>query len=298
MSRSSRVGSSISSVGEVASVLAELVPMKGQIVAPLDAPELSPVATLDVPQEARRRSWFGLREIALLVALYGLYSLTRSFAGDSFDQAVQFAERLKDLESVFFLDIEAGFSQLVSEHWWLGVAMSYWYETLHLVVSGGVLAWLYFRHRDRYAMFRNTLLLATAVALVLYFWLPTAPPRFLGLPFHDVVAETASAGWWPGEFGPGHTVGITNELAAFPSMHAGWSLWVALALWACAPRQLRWIGVVYALGTAIVVVGTGNHWTIDVLAGWLIVTLSAVVCSRLSRNAAEQKDPDDLVAPA
>ncbi|MCW2842406.1 MAG: integral rane protein, partial [Nocardioides sp.] len=30
-------------------------------------------------------------------------------------------------------------------------------------------------------------------------------------------------------------------------------------------------GWLYAAGTAVVIVGTGNHWVIDVIMGWLVV---------------------------
>ena len=66
--------------------------------------------------------------------------------------------------------------------------------------------------------------------------------------------------------------GLTNELAAFPSLHAGWSLWVALALQLYATRHwVRVLGWLYALGTAFVIVGTGNHWVIDAIVGWMVI---------------------------
>jgi hypothetical protein len=66
--------------------------------------------------------------------------------------------------------------------------------------------------------------------------------------------------------------GLTNQLAAFPSLHAGWSLWVALAVVsATGNRALRAAAIAHAAITAAVVVGTGNHWTVDVLVGWLVV---------------------------
>lgn len=219
----------------------------------------------------------GSLEIALLGGLYGMYSLTRSLADDSFEPAAQFAEQLRAFEEGWGLDVEAGFSRLVSENGWLGLAMSYWYASLHFVVTAGVLGWLFFRRRDRYVELRNALVLATSAALVLYLLLPTAPPRLLGSPFHDVLAENASAGWW-GD--PGGVGSIANELAAFPSMHAGWALWVAIALWVCAPRRVGLLGLAYAGVTAVVVIGTGNHWTVDVVAGWIVVALALAVATR------------------
>ena len=68
---------------------------------------------------------------------------------------------------------------------------------------------------------------------------------------------------------------LTNELAAFPSLHAGWALWVALVvrrnttnLWL---RGLAWL---HALITAVVVIGTGNHWILDVAVGWAVVIVA------------------------
>ena len=68
---------------------------------------------------------------------------------------------------------------------------------------------------------------------------------------------------------------LTNELAAFPSLHAGWALWVALVVrrstrnyWA---RGLAWS---HAAITAIVVIGTGNHWILDVAVGWALVIVA------------------------
>jgi hypothetical protein len=67
---------------------------------------------------------------------------------------------------------------------------------------------------------------------------------------------------------------LTNQLAAFPSMHAGWALWVALAITAAtASRALRTLGWAHAITTVVVVVGTGNHWVLDIVAGWAVVYL-------------------------
>ena len=78
--------------------------------------------------------------------------------------------------------------------------------------------------------------------------------------------------------------GLTNELAAFPSLHAGWSLWVALALQVYATRRwVRVLGWLYALGTAVVIVGTGNHWVIDSLVGWLVILIGWGVALALGR---------------
>ncbi|WP_456824341.1 phosphatase PAP2 family protein [Cellulomonas sp. P5_E12] len=216
----------------------------------------------------------GLRELALLVLLWIGYTVVRATAGTDVDAANGSALKILGLERTLHMNIEQSL-----DHWAAGVrgvevVASFWYASLHLVVTGSVLLWLYLRHPDAYRPLRRALVIATGVALVCYLALPTAPPRLLP-GYVDILQHTADVGWWPGAGGKGSVP--TNELAAFPSMHAGWSLWVGLALFVAARRPaMRWIGACYALGTAAVVVLTGNHWILDVVVGWVAVAVPAV----------------------
>src|SRR6476620_9035541 len=45
------------------------------------------------------------------------------------------------------------------------------------VVVGATLLWVYFRHQERFAAFRNWLIVANVTGLVGYVLVPTAPPR-------------------------------------------------------------------------------------------------------------------------
>ena len=135
-----------------------------------------------------------------------------------------------------------------------------------------VLVWLYRRGPTTYAPARRALLIATIAGLVLYLLLPMAPPRLTG-GYVDVLACNSADGWWGSEASaPRGLGGFTNQLAAFPSLHAGWALWVALAIRsATSNRAARAFGWTHAIVTAIVVVGTGNHWVLDAVVGWLVV---------------------------
>src|SRR6185312_10593712 len=59
-----------------------------------------------------------------------------------------------------------------------------------------------------------------------------------------------------------------NLYAAVPSLHMAWALWVAIALWSITTRWwLRLLEALHPLATAVTVLATGNHYTIDLLAG-------------------------------
>ena len=99
----------------------------------------------------------------------------------------------------------------------------------------------------------------------------------------DVLQLSSAHGWWGGEASaPRGLGGYTNQLAAFPSMHAGWALWVAWVL----QREVRnrpvplpalpVLGWTHAVITALVIVGTGNHWVLDAVGGWVVVAAAFV----------------------
>ena len=118
------------------------------------------------------------------------------------------------------------------DHDVLGLIGSYWYAALHYVVTGGGAglalpagrAATTSRPAGRWSSARCS-------AWSAYLLMPTAPPRFIS-GYVDVLSLHAADGWWGTDASaPRGLGGLTNELAAFPSLHAGWALWVAI----CGP---------------------------------------------------------------
>jgi len=46
---------------------------------------------------------------------------------------------------------------------------------------------------------------------------------------------------------------------------------------------VRALGWLYALGTAVVIVGTGNHWVIDALVGWMVILIGWALAEAIGR---------------
>ena len=214
----------------------------------------------------------GVLELALVLTLWVGYSLSRLFADTAMDPALARAHELLHLERHLGIRWELPLNELFTTHEVIGLVGSYWYATLHYVVTGAVLLWLYRLGSRCYVPARRALAIGTIFGLVAYLLLPTAPPRFIQ-GYVDVLSLHAADGWWRSDASaPRGLGGLTNELAAFPSLHAGWALWVAISV----QRHARWRWLTprawaYAAGTAVVIVGTGNHWVIDVIVGWLVV---------------------------
>lgn len=217
----------------------------------------------------------GIRELILIAALYVFYTASRKLADADMGPAKMRAHALLRIEQAVHLDWEHAFSVWFVHHRTIALLGCYYYSTAHYIVTPAALVFLYIKGRHHYLPARRALVVGTLIALALYLMLPTAPPRFMGYP--DILALHQDQGWWSGAAsapkGLGH---LTNQLAAFPSLHAGWSLWVAIYITrATRNRLLRTLGWLHALITAVVVVGTGNHWVLDVLVGWLVVIAGA-----------------------
>jgi hypothetical protein len=217
----------------------------------------------------------GVREIALIGFLYVFYCVTRTLAEDGLGPAQDRAGDLLHLERVLHLDWELSINNWFVVHNWAAIPACYWYAAAHYVVTLWVLVWLYRKGPVHYTPARWALVVSCLIALACYLLLPTAPPRMLN-GYTDILSLHAGDGWWGADASaPKGMGGLTNELAAFPSLHAGWALWVALVVrrttrnyWA---RGLAWL---HALITAVVVVGTGNHWILDVAVGWALVIVA------------------------
>ena len=227
------------------------------------------------------------REVLLLGVLYVAYSASRLVASDAIAPALQRALDLVHVERLLGLHWELTLNQVFVEVQVLGLLGSYWYATAHYVVTAGVLVWLFRRGPEAYLPARRALVVATLIGLTFYLTLPTAPPRFLG-GYVDVLQLHSADGWWGADASAPRGLGqLTNQLAAFPSLHAGWALWVAIVVQRHARHRVsRWLGWLHALVTAVVIIGTGNHWVIDALLGWLVVLAGFVIADRLTGAAA------------
>jgi hypothetical protein len=214
------------------------------------------------------RLWF---EILLIGASYELYSLIRNSVPEQRAIALRHAEWLWSLEHRLGLAVEHGINHGVNSVTWLIVGMNYYYATLHFAITIGVLVWLYVRHPGRYGPARLVLFTTTWLALVGFWLFPLAPPRLMvGEGFIDTVRVHDT---W-GSMSQGSMSEVSNQYAAMPSMHIGWSLWCGITLVTLArPLWARIAGALYPVFTFTVIIATGNHFWLDAVGGALCLAL-------------------------
>lgn len=212
----------------------------------------------------RPRFWF---EILLIAASYWTYSLIRNAVPEQRGKALRNADWIWRMEHHLGIAVEQSVNHAVNSATWLIIGMNYYYATLHFVVTLAVLVWLYHSHPGRYAAARLALFATTAVALVGYYFFPLAPPRLMnGGHFVDTVVVHHT---W-GSMASGDLKHMSNQYAAMPSMHIGWSLWCGLTIFALASAPwARILGLLYPAATLLVIVSTANHFWLDAVGGLL-----------------------------
>ncbi len=217
------------------------------------------------PRSPRRpRLWF---EVLLIAVSYWTYSLVRNAVPEQRAAALRNADWVWRTENTLHIAVENSVNHAVNSVTWLIVGMNYYYATLHFVLTIGVLVWLYHWHPGRYAAARLVLFATTGVALLGYYLFPLAPPRLMNnVNFIDTVVVHHT---W-GSMASGNLADMSNQYAAMPSMHIGWSAWCGVTIATLArPVWVRVLGAVYPLATLVVIVSTANHFWLDAVGGLL-----------------------------
>jgi hypothetical protein len=216
--------------------------------------------------------WF---EVLLIGVSYWVYSLIRNAVPEERQTALRHAGDVWSLEGHLGLDVERSINHTVNKVDWLIVGMNYYYATLHFVMTIGVLVWLYRRHPGRYGPARLVLFVTTWLALVGFWAFPLAPPRLMtGGHFIDTVMLHHT---W-GSLSQGSLSQVSNQYAAMPSMHIGWSLWCGITIVTLAkPLWVRILGALYPVATLLVIVSTANHFWMDAVGGALCLAVGYAV---------------------
>ncbi|MFC5144057.1 phosphatase PAP2 family protein [Streptomyces aureoversilis] len=220
----------------------------------------------------RPRLWF---EVLLIAVSYWTYSLVRNAVPEQRAAALRNADWIWRAEHTLQIAVENSINHAVNSVTWLIVGMNYYYATLHFVLTIGVLVWLYRWHPGRYSAARLALFATTAVALLGYYLFPLAPPRLmLGESFVDTVVVHHT---W-GSMASGNLADMSNQYAAMPSMHIGWSTWCGVIIAMVArPVWAKVLGLLYPLATLVVIVATANHFWLDAVGGLLCLSFGFAV---------------------
>lgn len=165
----------------------------------------------------------------------------------------------------------------------------------HFLVAFGVLIVMYNRDRVAWGQWWRRLVLTGSIGLLGFVLLPSAPPWMSSdTGAIEMVYEGLPRGWdavqieWIHqlfEFGRNKA----NPIAAMPSLHAAYPALLFLFWGPRNGRVVRTLLAVYALFMGFTIVITGQHWLIDVFAGWLVAYVAHRSMSRIEVWNARRK---------
>jgi membrane-associated phospholipid phosphatase len=231
-----------------------------------------------------RARWLGGQAALLVVAVLG-YFLIRGITHARTDIAVDDAHRLIALEQSLGLARERQLQGVLLPHGVLSRILDWVYIYGHWPVIAVSLLWLGLRAPAVLARTRDAMLLSGAVGLACFTTFPVAPPRLASIGMVDTVSEDSPA------YRLLQPHSLTNQYAAYPSLHVGWNLLIGLALFTAARRWwLRVLAVLAPLLMCAAVVVTANHYLLDVLAGAAIAASAWAVTARRP-GPADRGDP-------
>ncbi len=251
----------------------------------------TPPATMRVSSDERARWWV---EVALVLAFYGIYTGIRNLFGSA---SVTPQRALDNANDVIRIERAVGlFHEQSIQSWfldwdWFMWAWNVFYGTFHFVVTIFTLVYLFRHHPARYARYRNVFAVTTGVGLLGFSLFPLMPPRLLddcasavgGCSPHGFVDSLARyGGLW--SFDSGAMQSVSNQYAAMPSLHFGWSLWCCLALVpVLTSRVARALLLAYPWVTLFAIVVTANHYWLDAAGGAFALTAGFVLAGGLTR---------------
>lgn len=237
------------------------------------AARLSPVA------RAWSARWSIGAEVVLFLALMFVYEFLRDLvAVEAIDRPLRHANQIIDAEKALGLFVEVDLHEWVQSIGWLEFTTTWLYTLAHTTGFITVFVWVWFRRRERFAMFRNWFWITNAVAVVGYWLYPLAPPRFTDLGLADPTKESLELGGALTWFQP-----FRNEFAAMPSMHVGYTLLFALTIfWLNRGSPWRWAAFLWPAGMLFTVMATANHWWLDGVGGAVAVLIGLAIADRLA----------------
>lgn len=218
-------------------------------------------------------------EVLYVLAFYVGYEVVRAVTPTRAGTALDNSDDLWRIEHWTHLAGELDLNRFLVAHDTLSLVAGYYYGTLHFLITPLVLGWLWWRRPAQYAPLRSGLALASAVALVVFWLYPVAPPRF-ALPG---TVDTLVTDQILGASDPHGVSSMINEYAAMPSLHVGWAFWCALAVVLSCRSAWRHLAWAYPAITCLVVVMTANHYLVDGVAGMLLVAGCVGVCVLVGR---------------
>src|SRR6187549_436372 len=167
----------------------------------------------------------GVAQIAVVLGALGAYEVARLAMKPDWARAFANANRIESVEDALGFAWEQSLQRAFLAVPDLISALNVFYFVGHFLLTGIFFLWLYHRSREGFRSFRDGFLAATALALVIHWLYPTAPPRLAGVGLEDTLLMFSGI-----DIGSPTSSALSNPVAAVPSLHAAYAVGVGVGL--------------------------------------------------------------------
>lgn len=184
----------------------------------------------------------------------------------------------------------------------------HWYDflatlvyTTHFLATPVLAAVLWIRNREIWVSYISRVIALAFAGLVTYVLFPEAPPWMAARDnLIDPVSRLSARGWIWLHAGNLHEVlenaqkDGSNPVAAMPSLHTAFATLVALFLAARIRSRLRYLLYLYPVAMGLVLIYTGEHYVLDIVAG---IAYALGIHYAVGRWEARRRRRRELLAP-
>ncbi|HUQ23324.1 MAG TPA: phosphatase PAP2 family protein [Gaiellaceae bacterium] len=222
----------------------------------------------------------GVAQLAVVLGAFGAYEVARVAMKPDWSRAFENANRIESVEDALGFAWEQSLQRAFLAVPDLISALNVFYFVGHFLLTGIFFLWLYHRSREGFRSFRDGFLAATALALVIHWLYPTAPPRLAGIGLEDTLLMFSGI-----DIGSPTSSALSNPVAAVPSLHAAYALGVGIGVIRYARSHLaRLAGGIYPPLVVLTIVVTGNHFLLDAIAGMVVLGAGFLVVRSVRRR--------------
>lgn len=251
--------------------------------------------TMRVPDNAKFRMNLTSRFLAMFPFLmevwywlltYWVYQIARACQALTMGEYTRelsevHSRQILALEQFLHIDVELGLQRFVLQRAWLLTFFNKTYAMVHIPATIAFMGYAYrYFQPGIFQSTRRTLVICNCLAFVIFSSWPCMPPRLLDFKefgYVDTLHTGKAASIWT-------TNKFQNQLAAFPSLHFGYSFVIGVSLFVYSPHKIiRMASLFYPLLILLVIMATANHYLIDAIGGFF-VTIAANRFNRVLLN--------------
>ncbi|KLO15633.1 hypothetical protein SCHPADRAFT_824512 [Schizopora paradoxa] len=218
-----------------------------------------------------------LMEVWYWLLTYWVYQIARAMQALTMGKgtrgiAQRHAELIIIIERALHIDIELALQKIILTRPALLYFFNKTYAMVHIPATIAFFAYSYYAFPATiFQRTRRTLVLSNCLAFVIFTLWPCMPPRLLPIEeygYVDTLHTGKAASIWT-------TNKFQNQLAAFPSLHFGYSWVIGVSLFVYSPSRLvRAVSLFYPLLILLVIMATANHYLLDAVGGFFVTMIA------------------------